>query len=285
MLATWQRQTRYFGHDHGDRYSVLVLDNRGAGRSDKPLSRYTTSEMARDVLEVVRDAGWGEGLRHLHVVGISMGGMIAQEFAVLAPEKLASLSLLCTSASVSNATTLREYLAERAGFLLPKSTEQSIADTSRKLFLDEWLAAPDDEAGDGRLPSAETTPRVTPGFEHRLFDSNYQRFQAQELVKRLGDEKQLTLGGFLCQLLAAQWHSKSAAQLKTLADAVGRERILIMHGTEDKMITVANGRRLIDMVQPGDGMIVEGMTHAPIMDSHPWLNKLLDDKFQAWASL
>lgn len=74
----WQRQTKAFGHDEGDKYSCLIFDNRGMGESDKPLLRYSTSEMARDILEVLEHVGWTEE-RSLHVVAISMGGMIAQE--------------------------------------------------------------------------------------------------------------------------------------------------------------------------------------------------------------
>ena len=76
----WQRQTQDFGHrdNAGDKYSVLIFDNRGMGESDVPLSRYSTSEMARDVLEVLGHVGW-RGERECHVVGISMGGMIAME--------------------------------------------------------------------------------------------------------------------------------------------------------------------------------------------------------------
>jgi pimeloyl-ACP methyl ester carboxylesterase len=48
------------------------------GESDKPLLRYSTSEMAKDAIELVDFLGWTER-RQLHVVGISMGGMIAQE--------------------------------------------------------------------------------------------------------------------------------------------------------------------------------------------------------------
>ncbi|KAF4124915.1 alpha/beta hydrolase fold, partial [Geosmithia morbida] len=280
VLASWQRQTRYFGHDHGSRYSVLILDNRGMGRSDKPLGRYTTSGMARDVLDVIDHVGWGGDARDIHLVGISMGGMIAQEVACLAPRRLASLSLLCTSASVSNTTTLREYLVERAGFLVPKSTEQSIADTARKLFHDDWLGAPDAED----VPSPDTTPRCAAGVTYGMFDSNFQRFQAQELAKRRAPGV-FTRTGFLCQLVAVQWHSKSPQQLKDMADAVGRERILVMHGTDDHMITVPNGRRLIDALQPGTGMIVQNMSHAPVMDRCKWFNELLDEKLQAWAQI
>ena len=76
--GAWQRQTKDFGHIEGNKYSCLILDNRGIGQSDKPLMRYSTSEMARDVKEVVDHAGWTKP-RSLHVIGISMGGMIAQE--------------------------------------------------------------------------------------------------------------------------------------------------------------------------------------------------------------
>lgn len=84
IKSGWQRQTRDLGHDRAARYSVLVLDNRGVGESDRPMrlqsprGRYTTVEMARDVVEVLDHVGW-RGERAVHVVGLSMGGMIAQE--------------------------------------------------------------------------------------------------------------------------------------------------------------------------------------------------------------
>ena len=84
MRAAWQRQTKDFGHDHGDRYSCLVMDNRGIGRSEAPLMRYSTAEMARDVIEVLDHVGWKEP-RSVHAVGVSMGGMICQELASHCP--------------------------------------------------------------------------------------------------------------------------------------------------------------------------------------------------------
>jgi len=74
----WQRQTKDFGHDQASKYSCLIFDNRGMGGSDKPLLRYSTSELAKDALEVVHHLGW-IAERELHIVGISMGGIIAQE--------------------------------------------------------------------------------------------------------------------------------------------------------------------------------------------------------------
>lgn len=74
----WQRQTQAFGHQQASKCSCLVFDNRGMGESDKPTMRYSTSEMAKDTIELLDHVGWAGG-RSVHVVGISMGGMIAQE--------------------------------------------------------------------------------------------------------------------------------------------------------------------------------------------------------------
>lgn len=74
----WQRQTIDFGHDQASKYSCLIFDNRGMGESDKPVMRYSTSEMAKDTLELLDHLGWIAN-RSVHIIGISMGGMTAQE--------------------------------------------------------------------------------------------------------------------------------------------------------------------------------------------------------------
>ncbi|GJN70125.1 hypothetical protein PCL_09940 [Purpureocillium lilacinum] len=280
VKTSWQRQTRYFGHDRGETYSVLLIDNRGMGGSDKPLARYSTSQMALDVLDVLDHVGW-TAPRSVNVVGISLGGMIAQELACAAPQRIQSLSLLCTSAHVRSGKSLPQTLVERAGMLKPKAEGDAIADTGRSIFVAGWLAAPDAED----LPVPGVTPRCgdVPGG-YRMFENNFQRFQAQELTKRRADGA-FTLRGFLCQLVAAGWHRKSDEQLRGMADAVGRERIMVMHGTGDNMITVANGQKLIDVIEPGTGLIVEGMGHAPIMERFKWFNELLEERLNEWTKL
>lgn len=287
VKTSWQRQTKYFGHDRAEDYSVLILDNRGMGDSDKPLTRYTTSAMAADIVDVLDHVGWTSE-REVHVVGISLGGMIAQEVASAIPTRLRSLTLVGTTAQFESgpAKSWTDAIRQRVGFVVPKSEDQSISDTSRQLFSQEWLAAPDDAA---TLPSHKTTPRCgpspgTPGGEYLPFDSNFQRFQAQELYKKR-KAGWFTTQGFLCQLLAAAGHRKTPEQLRTMADRVGRERIFIMHGTADNMITVPNGEKLIKHVEPGVGLIVEGMGHAPLMDKAAWFNSLLEERFIAWGKL
>lgn len=77
------------------RYRVVAHDNRGAGRSDKPFGAYTIEQMAADAIAVLDHAE----IDNAHIVGASMGGVISQLVAVLYPERVRSLSLVCTSCS------------------------------------------------------------------------------------------------------------------------------------------------------------------------------------------
>jgi pimeloyl-ACP methyl ester carboxylesterase len=290
--TAWQRQTLHFGHERRDQYSVLIIDNRGMGDSDKPLMRYSTSELALDIAEVLVHINWLPSLplpahpptpRTLHIVGISLGGMIAQELATLIPTTVSSLSLICTAAAVENTGTFMEHMSARASLLLPKSVDRSVADTARQIFAHDWLTQPDDV----QLPDPATTPFCNPlpdGESYQKFSSNAQRFVAQEMHKRL-DPVRFTLKGFLLQLVAAGWHHKSKAQLQALADRVGRERILVCHGTEDNMISVPHGRKLIEYLEPGVGMIVEGMGHAPLVERWRWFNDVIEERCKVGEGL
>ena len=80
-------------------HRVLRWDVRGFGQSDKPAGPYTPQLFARDLAGLVRTLG----IAKTHVAGISMGGVIAQRFALDYPELLSSLTLISTSSEVSEA--------------------------------------------------------------------------------------------------------------------------------------------------------------------------------------
>ena len=74
-------------------YQGIALDNRGAGRSDKPHTPYSLEQMADDAIAVLDHAG----IETAHVVGASMGGAISQIIAVKYPERTRSITLACTA--------------------------------------------------------------------------------------------------------------------------------------------------------------------------------------------
>ena len=75
-----------------DRFTVITFDNRGIGASTAGTGPLSIEVMARDALAIT-DA---EGLTRFHLAGHSMGGVIAQQIALAAPERVISLALLCT---------------------------------------------------------------------------------------------------------------------------------------------------------------------------------------------
>lgn len=85
----WHRQLPAFARH----FWAIAVDNRGAGQSDAPPGPYTIEQMADDVAGLL-DA---LGIPWAHVVGASMGGFIAQMFALRHPDRLGRLVLCCTS--------------------------------------------------------------------------------------------------------------------------------------------------------------------------------------------
>ncbi|KAL8714187.1 MAG: hypothetical protein Q9220_001916 [cf. Caloplaca sp. 1 TL-2023] len=245
------------------------------GDSDKPVTRYSTSEMAKDTLELVDYLGW-KSPRQLHVIGVSMGGMIAQEFAMIVPERIASLSLVSSAARIVNTVVcqirrisiLLDGPAENGrdtgktfatgSTCIPKSPDVQLDDMKGRMFSQVWLDAPD---------------------KYGEFPTNGDRFAAMELKKRQNVEG-FTRKGFICQAIAAGWHYKSPGQLEVLADKVGRSRIQVLHGTLDKMITVPHGETLAKELGEEKGVtkfIVQGKGHVLQMEEKEWFHSVIED--------
>lgn len=86
----WQPQIEALHADH----QLCIVDNRGVGDSECPPERWSMADMAEDARRVLDTLQWPRA----HVVGVSMGGMIAQELALAHPERVLSLALIATHA-------------------------------------------------------------------------------------------------------------------------------------------------------------------------------------------
>ncbi len=99
----WAPQREEIGRDR----RVITMDTRGHGGSPVPDGPYTVEELADDVLETLDGLDVGRA----HFAGVSLGGATSQAIAVRAPERAASLTLVCTSARFANLPTYTDRAA------------------------------------------------------------------------------------------------------------------------------------------------------------------------------
>jgi len=182
--ASWFRQVSVLAEQH----QVLTPDNRGAGDTGlTPGAPYTVELMAADCLAVLDDAG----VDRAHVVGISMGGLMAQEIALTSPERVRSLTLLASHPGISTGVFPQEvltFLASRAGMTPLEAREASIPfnyapSTPREWIEQDWAvrvegtASPEGYAAQGgtalwsgydRLPTVTVPTQVVCGEQDRL---------------------------------------------------------------------------------------------------------------------
>ncbi|KAI1761387.1 alpha/beta-hydrolase [Hypoxylon sp. FL1150] len=229
----WLPQTMCFGHERGDKYSVLT----------KPFMQYSTSEMARDLVELGDYLGWTSE-RELHISDSSMDGVVAQEFAVLSPERIASLDMHYTTAKLENTGTI----TERTGYL----------GALRLRSLES-----------GFQLTGEAELRGTGGAMRRI--RNYARFAAEDIHMRRGKYVHIL------QAITREFHEKTSQQLRHLVDRVDRERIMVLHGPLDRMIPVDQGRKFTGYLQPSKAIITDGLGLIPIYQSTNLFNEFLEE--------
>jgi 3-oxoadipate enol-lactonase len=102
--ALWHRSRPILSQ----KYRTIAFDNRGVGQSDVPPGPYSISSMASDAAAVLDAAG----IVRAHVFGISMGGMIAEEFALQYPARTRALILGCTSPGGTSAVRAEKNVTD-----------------------------------------------------------------------------------------------------------------------------------------------------------------------------
>jgi 3-oxoadipate enol-lactonase len=190
-----------------EQFEVVVFDNRGMGLSSPIREGFSIAEMASDTAGLL-DA---LELETAHVMGISMGGMIAQELALAHPERLRSLTLGCT------------YCGGEGSVLMDPADFQGLV---------EAMASGDQD----RVFRAMYELNLSPAF--RAEESRYTEFAA--MAAELPAPREVI--GFQLQAIMAHDTSERLPQLAVPT--------LVIHGTVDRVLGVANGRQIASLV-PG----------------------------------
>jgi 3-oxoadipate enol-lactonase len=188
-------------------FDVVAFDNRGIGLSGPVDGPFTIVEMAEDTAGLLE----GLGVESTHVVGISMGGMIAQELALAHPDRLRSLTLGCT------------YCGGPGSRLMPEENAQKLL------------------AG---LASGDREQAIRAGYEVNLspaFRADESAFTAfHEMATKVPAAKQTI--ELQAQAIFGHDTSSRLGEIATPA--------LIVHGTADGVLPFPNGE-LIASLMPG----------------------------------
>lgn len=110
--SVWEAHVDVWSQHH----RCIVADNRGVGQSDKPSGDYTSAMMADDYAQLME----GLGLERAHVIGCSMGSIIAQQLALRHPQRVKSLVLMCSWARCdAYARSVFAHMVEAKAHLTP----------------------------------------------------------------------------------------------------------------------------------------------------------------------
>jgi len=199
-------------------FDCIVFDNRGIGRSAPVTDPFTIAEMAADAAGVLD----GLEIESAHVLGISMGGMIAQELALAHPGRLRSLTLGCTYAGGPGS-----QLMDPADF--GALVEAMGSGVQERIFRAMWEL------------------NLSPGF--RAEESRYADFTAMaEALPAPRRTVQL-------QVQAIVAHD-AAARLPQLHTPT-----LVIHGTVDRVLGAANGSQIDSLLPDSRLELLEDVGH------------------------
>jgi 3-oxoadipate enol-lactonase len=199
-------------------FDCVVFDNRGIGNSPVVEAPFTIADLAADALAVMDAAG----LETAHVLGISMGGMTAQELALAHPDRLRSLTLGCTYPGGPGSSLIAP---EDAGPLLEAMSSGNL----------------------DRALEAMYEINLSPGF--RADEAHFTDFST--MAKALPARQQTVQ----LQLGAIGGHDTQSRLAEIAAPT------LVVHGTADKLIPVANGELIASLIPGARLEILDGVGH------------------------
>lgn len=184
-----RRKPNVFDALLAQRFDLLSYDQRGLGQTDRPSTPYTMADYAEDANVLLDALGW----ERCAVMGVSFGGMVAQEFAVRYPERVERLVLACTSSGGAGGASYP--LHELLGLSVREKTLYMLAISDIRQDV-AWQAAHPEEV-QAQLLMAETAAAVGAEEPNRELGARLQILARQEhdTYDRL---PKLTMPVFIC---------------------------------------------------------------------------------------
>ncbi|KAF9976879.1 hypothetical protein BGZ73_007587 [Actinomortierella ambigua] len=231
-------------------YTTVTFDNRGVGSSDSPKGLYSTSQMAQDTIELLNHLGWKQDV---HLVGVSMGGMISLELFLADPKRFRSLVLTSTNAGRSPPQFVTVSFLLRT--ILEKNADLRIKMVVDALYPKSWLDK-----------------------SHVDFPDKQNRevcFEA--LVRRFAEVPRQSLHANISQSLAALFHHVSAKRLAEIK-ATGVP-VLVLTGTDDNFVR-PSGSYYLSKELDCPLLVFEGSGHALAVEHKYTYCRLLEEIVQ-----
>jgi pimeloyl-ACP methyl ester carboxylesterase len=199
-------------------FEVIAYDHRGVGESTPLEGSTTIVEMAEDAAGLL-DA---LGIDSAHVLGISMGGMIAQELALSHPERVRTLTLGCTYCGGEGSALTPSQVLQRLSEAMMSGDRERAVRTAFEINVS--AAAADDE-------------------------DLYSRFFA------VSERRAVAVPVIMAQMQACVAHDTNVrlAQLEMPTQ--------VLHGTEDELLPVENGRLIASLIPNSHLEILDGVGH------------------------
>jgi pimeloyl-ACP methyl ester carboxylesterase len=223
----WYRQFEAFGRS----YRTIALDHRDISDSDEVTTAYTVADMADDAAAALRALG----VERAYVLGISLGGFVALQFALRHPEMIEKLVLISTSAGGS---THVPPGPEMLAMLSRTGGGVEIGEQARRNY----------------------TAIMAPGYA----ESHPEALERSAQIARYRPQ---SAAAYFRQLQAATSHD-AAQQLERVAAPT-----LVIHGDADPLVVPANGEYLAQHIKGARHIVYANVGHIPIIERSEDFNR------------